>query len=278
MTKQPLPPVMTLELHPEIQAGLLELLASLTPEEWNLPTACEGWSVKDVAQHMLASMLGILSGQRDGQKGAWVDASDWQGLVNFINQQNDTWVRATRRLSPRVICDLLRFGGDGMIAYFQSLDPFAPGLTISWASSERAPIWMEIAREYTEFWTHQQHIRDAVGKMGMKEPRYLTPLLDTFVRGLPRGFEHVPAAENTVVKLAISGEAKREWYLRREGSLWNLYAAVDDPTACTVQLEGDTAWRLFTKGIPAEAARKNALIEGDTALADHVFEVVSIIA
>jgi uncharacterized protein (TIGR03083 family) len=189
--KKPLTPVFVVDLLPEIQVELLKLLESLTPEEWNLPSVCEGWTVKDVAQHMLASVISILSSQRDDQHGhVKIDDGNWQALVDFINQQNDLWVRATRRLSPRVLCDLLKFNGDQLNSYFQSLDPFAPSVTVSWVSSQPGPVWMEIAREYTEFWTHQQHIRDAVGKPGLKEPRYLSPLLANFVRALPRTFRN----------------------------------------------------------------------------------------
>ena len=35
-------------------------------------------------------------------------------------------------------------------------------MAVNWAGPEPAPIWLDPAREYTERWVHQQHIRDAV--------------------------------------------------------------------------------------------------------------------
>ena len=50
---------------------------------------------------------------------------------------------------------------------------------IDWAGPEPAPIWLHVAREYTERWVHQQHIRDAVGRPGLNERRWLGPVLES---------------------------------------------------------------------------------------------------
>src|SRR6266852_4119801 len=74
---------------------------------------------------------------------------------------NDDWVRAARRLSPHVMRDLLAAAGPLLFAYFASLDLAATGGPVSWAGPAPAPVWLDVAREYTERWHHQQHIRDA---------------------------------------------------------------------------------------------------------------------
>jgi hypothetical protein len=38
---------------------------------------------------------------------------------------------------------------------------FAMGEPVTWAGPEPAPIWLDIAREYTERWLHQAQVRDA---------------------------------------------------------------------------------------------------------------------
>lgn len=37
------------------RAALADLLGTLTPEEWEHPTLCPGWSVRDVAAHVISS-------------------------------------------------------------------------------------------------------------------------------------------------------------------------------------------------------------------------------
>jgi hypothetical protein len=45
-----------------------------------------------------------------------------------------------------------------------------------------------------------------------------------------------------------------------------------------VQIDQDLAWRLFTKGINREDARRQVQIDGNVALGEQVLEMVSIMA
>jgi uncharacterized protein (TIGR03083 family) len=63
---QPVEPVAVLDLFPEERRHLLELLNGLTAKEWAAPTVCPGWSVKDVAAHLLGGDLSELARGRDG--------------------------------------------------------------------------------------------------------------------------------------------------------------------------------------------------------------------
>jgi uncharacterized protein (TIGR03083 family) len=59
-------PVIVVDLFAEERQRLLDLLGSLAPEQWSLATSCPGWSVKDIAAHVLGDDLNNLSGGRDG--------------------------------------------------------------------------------------------------------------------------------------------------------------------------------------------------------------------
>ncbi|HEX2905694.1 MAG TPA: hypothetical protein VHO69_02460, partial [Phototrophicaceae bacterium] len=137
---------------------------------------------------------------------------------------------------------------------------------------------MEIAREYTEYWLHQQQIRETVGQPGLTEPHFLAPLLDIFMRALPRTFREVEAEENTHVQVIISGEAGNSWSLLREAQGWSLYRGVELPVTAQVTLDADTAWRLFTKGMTPEAAAERATFAGDETLGRVMLQTVAIIA
>ncbi|MGH2541280.1 MAG: maleylpyruvate isomerase family mycothiol-dependent enzyme, partial [Ardenticatenaceae bacterium] len=102
MLQQP-EPVIVLDLFSEDRDALLALLDGLTPEEWERPTVCAGWSVRDVALHLLGGDLGNLSRRRDGFVAQEPMAGE--SLLEFINRLNDEWMRAARRLSPRLTCD-----------------------------------------------------------------------------------------------------------------------------------------------------------------------------
>jgi len=49
------------------------------------------------------------------------------------------------------------------------------------------------------------------------------------------------------------------------------------PPAATVVLDQDIAWRRFSNGIDADAARERATVAGDAALADQVLQALAII-
>lgn len=272
------PPVLAADLFPPLLDALLALLDSLSADDWARPTACAGWSVKDVACHLLADDMGILSRRRDGYLGGSARLDRWDDLLAFINRQNELWVEATRRLSPRLTRDLLAFTGPQVAQLFAALDPFALGGAVSWAGPEPAPVWLDVAREYTERWLHQQHLRDAVDRPGLTEPRFLAPVLAAFVRALPYTYRNVTAPDDAVISLHITGDAGGRWAIRREAGDWRLYIDPAVPATAEVRLAPDTAWRLFTRGIDPLEARRRAAIDGDATLAEAVFTMVSIIA
>jgi uncharacterized protein (TIGR03083 family) len=280
-TLRELAPVLVLDLFPEERAALLELLESLSDEEWSTPTVCPGWSAKDIAAHILGDDIGRLARGRDGYRGAAFAAAEGdfeRQLLAFVNRQNEAWVEAARRLSPRLLIDLLRWSGEETQRYFESLDLYALGEPVSWAGPEPAPVWLDVAREYTERWLHQQQIRDAVGNPGLKERRPFAPVLATFVRALPHTFRDVAAPEGAHVRLAISGDAGGAWSLVRGEGRWGLYAEAGGQPQAITALDQETAWRLFTKGISKDEALAAATIEGERALALNVLDTVSIIA
>jgi uncharacterized protein (TIGR03083 family) len=270
-------PLLVVDLFPAILDELLKLLGGLAADEWEKSTVCPGWCVKDVALHLLGVEVGNLSRRRDGHAVA-VSITSWEALVTWLNAFNEAWVHAARRMSPRLLIDLLRVTGLQMCAFFRTLDPYALGGSVDWVGPEPAPVWLDLAREYTERWCHQQQIRDAVGQPGLTQPRYLAPVLAAFVRALPRTFHATPAAEGTVVTLTIRGASGGQWSVRQEAGTWRLYAGAPDRGDAEVLIDDAMAWRLCTRGLSQEQAREQVTLMGDQALAARVFEMVSLIA
>jgi uncharacterized protein (TIGR03083 family) len=271
-------PVITIDLFPDLLEELLSLLGDLTTDEWKRPTVCAGWSVKDVALHLLGGEIGILSRKRDQFSFVEAEIASWDDLVRLINDLNAVWVKAARRISPPLLIDLMRLTGHQTCEYFRSLNPFAMGDPVDWAGPEAAPVWLDLAREFTERWHHQQQIRDATDKPGAKQPRYFAPVLDAFVRALPYTYRKVEAEDDTLLALTITGDSGGRWFLLRSDSRWNLFIDVDRHPTAEVVIDQETAWRLFTKGASREEAVKKAAITGDRKLALKALEMVSVIA
>jgi uncharacterized protein (TIGR03083 family) len=272
-------PVLVTQLFPELLGQLLEVLQGLSPEEWEKPSLNPGWSVRDVALHLLGGDIGQLSAGRDKLETTFITTSHWKELVARLNERNENWVTATRGFSPRLICDLLKLLGDQVHLYFESLDPYSTGPVVSWAGPSPAPMWLHIARQYTERWHHQQQIRETDGRPLLTDPKTFAPVLATFVHALPRTYEHLTAPDATIVKLTIVGESGGSWFLVRESDTWVLFVD-DEVTEATahVAIGEEDAWRLFTKSVTKEEVQPRIRMVGDENLALNALETVSMIA
>jgi uncharacterized protein (TIGR03083 family) len=276
MLKSP-EPVIVATLFPEIHEKLIALLKNLSANDWQKPTVCTNWSVKDVALHLLGVDVGNLSRRRDGNVSN-ASVNSWGELVTFVNDWNQSWVSAADRMSPHLLIDLLVLVGSQMCEYFQELDPYSMGDAVVWAGPEPAPVWLDLAREYTERWHHQQHIRDAVRIPDLKQPKYFSPVLESFAWALPRTYYETIADENTSVTLTITGQAGGRWSVLRNNMTWKLYSGAPSESIAEVIIDQDIAWRLFTRGISQNAAREQIIFKGDQALGLKILEMVSIIA
>ena len=271
-------PILVADRFAPLLDRLLELLRGLASEQWQVPTVCPGWSVHDLALHLLGGDIGVLSRSRDGYTPGSANVDDWASLVALINSMNAAWVGATRRVSPELACDLLRFTGAQVAAYYATLDPHALGGPVSWASPEPAPIWLDLAREYTERWHHQQQIRDAVGAPALDDPFFLAPALSAFVHALPQTFRASDAPAGTTIALLIEGPAGGSWCVRRDADDWRLYQGAPHAPDAQVTLGQDPAWRLFTRVLAPADARAHATLAGDQQLGLRLLDTIAVIA
>lgn len=272
-------PIETLHLFPSLDQKLIELLRSLKPEDWNKPTVARLWTVKDIAAHLLDGNLRVISQMRDNYFGDPPGAiNSYQDLVDYLNRLNADFVRAVKRLSPALLTDLLESTGHLYLEQLRRLDPFKPAVfAVSWAGHSESPNWFHIAREFTEKWHHQQQIRDAVNRKGIMIREFYFPVLDTFMQALPHVYRNTDAPQGTTIQVSVSSEAGGNWYLSRTGNQWQLIQPVNTCSA-QITLDPDIAWKLFTKAIPAEEARRKTPCSGNPDLANPLFSMVAVMA
>ena len=276
----PVRPIFLTELFPDINSRLVELLRGLSAADWRRPTACSGWAVRDIAAHLLDGNLQRLSLGRDALSPLEPSKRirGYGDLIDFLNELNAQWVTAARRLSPRVLVELLELTGRQMYEHFRSLDPFGDAMfPVAWAGETISPNWFDIAREFTEKWHHQQQIRDAVEAPPLTDREHLFPVLDTFLRGLPNAYRAVDASDGTTIAIRVQGVAGGDWALVTENGSWILYEGPRPHSTASIVVDQNDAWRLFTKGLTSEEARARAAVEGDLKLVEPAFAMVSVI-
>ena len=273
-------PIKTSHLFPVLDDLLIQLLKSLTEDEWNARTVAKKWMVKDIASHLLDGNLRGLSFSRDhyfGEKPENINS--YSDLVDFLNQLNMTWTNATKRLSPNVIIELLESTGKQYSVHLQTLDPFEDAIfSVDWAGEETSLNWFHIAREYTEKFLHQQQIRNAVGKQALFTKELFYPFISTFMYALPHTYRNVSAQKGTIVTLVVKTEIGGEWSIIRKEYNWVFIESFDTEPNATVKINPDDAWLLFSKGITPDDAKQKVEILGDEKLGEFALNIIAVMA
>jgi len=275
----PLSEIDAVPIFEEIQQELISLLKSLSQEEWDYDTSSTTWSVKDIAAHLLDGDLRRLSLHRD--KHTLPEPSDpihdYESLVTYLNEVNNRWINAAKRLSPTLIIELTEFTTPKVVQHLQELDPNGAALfSVGWAGENESRNWFDIAREYTEKWHHQQQIREAVGRPLLLQKRWLSPLICTLIRGVPPVYNtYVPYGIDETVKIYISGVIDENWLLVFENGNWQLFKADHETPNTRIEIDDDTAWRIFTKSITEDEALSKINITGNHELGRLIVKTVS---
>jgi uncharacterized protein (TIGR03083 family) len=272
-------PILCAHLLRKVDAQLVDLLSSLAPAEWEVQTIAPSWKVRDVAAHLLDTVLRKLSMVRDSCVVGASEINSPQDVVALVNRLNDEGVTVYRRLSPAVLIDLLKVACEQSARFHESLDPFAPAVfAVSWAGEEESLNWFDTARELTERWHHRQQIRLATNRPGIMTPDLYHPVLECFIRGLPFLYRDVDAPLGTTILVNISGACGGEWALSRQAGGWALVKEVATDFASRVTIPEALAWRIFTKGIDRNLARDQVEIAGNRDLGERVLGLTAIVA
>ncbi|MDA2803315.1 maleylpyruvate isomerase family mycothiol-dependent enzyme [Nocardiopsis suaedae] len=267
----------TRPLFPRERGLLVDLLADLDRDEWSAPTVCPGWDVHDVAAHVLHDYTRRLSGGRDGHRGP--PFAQGEALADFIHRTNGEFVAVARHFSPELMVDQIAHLGPQLDALWAGTDLDGPAdLDIPWASDARpAPAWLDLAREYTEFWVHQQQIRDAVGRPGADGPDLAGPVTDAFTRALPKALAGLERPDGTSVEIEVQGAAGGVWTVAADQGRWGIGRGHAPDPAARVVIAQDDFWRLATRGIGPDEARGRAGGGGDAGLWEAATALVAVI-
>lgn len=153
--------------------AVIALAEGLAPGEWDLPTACPGWSVKDNVSHVIGTEAMLL-----GRPLPEVELPDDLAHVrNDIGRFNEVWVETYRPRRPaEVVADLRSVVAErraalaGMDQAAFDEDSFTP------AGPDTYGRFMRI--RVMDIWFHEQDIREAVGRPGHLEGMAPVAVLD----------------------------------------------------------------------------------------------------
>ena len=256
---------------------LNDLLACLQATDWQRPSPCPGWSILGLCGHLLGGDLGLLARHRDGHYGTIPPAGGTEGeFVAWLDEMQAEWVSASRRLSPRLVTDLLRWSGPQVAATFLLEDPRARTASVSWAGPSPVPAWLDQARELSEYWIHRQQLLQGLGRSSDLRADLAGPVLDGLRWAYPYRLAQTPSQPGDTATLAITGPVTKTWHLVAAGTGWRFEDQPGTRTAASLAMSTEDAWRLLTNNLPA-GRRSELAASGDSAIIDTLLLTRAII-
>ena len=265
-----LPPTDVREALAVQRTRLISFLDSLDRDQWAERTVAPDWSVKDISLHLLDVDLSWIARGRDHDRSGMIDVpADHEAFVLGLAERNQRWVNGTRNLSPRLIIDLLRWSGQELAGYLDSLDLSAAS-SVYWAGD--VPLWFDLAREFTERWVHERQMREAVLDVTDRSgDEHIGLVLRTFIWAFPHQYR-ADAKTGTVVALEVVSVGT--WRLTKTEDGWTLDEGQTARPAAALRMSGDAAWRLLTG---ADYDPSQVELSGNRELAEALTKVRSVI-
>ncbi len=184
--------------------ALASLAGELEPDDWERPTACPGWCVRDIYSHILGTESMLL-----GREQPDIEVMPAPHIRNDIGRLNEFWVEDYR---SRPVTDMLADLGEVIVSRRAALaamdqDAFdAP----SWSPAGEDTYGRFMQIRVFDQWIHEQDVREATGHRGHLDGLAPEVALDevTLALGYLVG-KKAGAPEGSSVRFRLTGSPTR---------------------------------------------------------------------
>ena len=260
-------PTDTIDKLEAIWRSTSELCRDLDEQQWEGPTDCPGWSVKDNLSHMIGTERSL-----EGLPHAEALTEMPDHVKNPIGEFNEGEIEARRNLSgAQVLAEwnelverrqaTLRGCGESDFAK-EMMTPTGPGTMADFLNIR-----------VLDCWIHEQDMRRALGRPGHGSGPAAEHTVDRLLRTLPIVIgKRAATPEGGAVAVDITGDVQRRVVCEVNGGR---AAFVDTPTnepLATVTLDSEAFVVLANGRRIAMAMTDRIRLSGDTALGQRVVE------
>lgn len=135
----------------------------LTPEQWEAPSECPGWTAGDVVRH-LCWVESFLANRADAPHE--VDWAAHPHATSDFGRLTETGVDVRRHLAQAAVCDELDSLLDVRLAMIMRLEPLTLDTEVPGLFGRPVPLRNLLRVRVFDIWTHEQDIRRAAGLPG----------------------------------------------------------------------------------------------------------------
>jgi uncharacterized protein (TIGR03083 family) len=245
----------------------------LADPEWDMPSECPGWSVRDVMAHMIGTERDLL-----GDPAPSTPTPLPVHVHNDVGAHNEAWV-ASRRSQP----------GEVVLDEFRSVTARRLDQLRSWPSSRfdetgPSPVGNVPYREFMhvrvmDCWVHEQDIRVATGRPGHDDGPAARLAFDRLCSAVPFVVgKRAAAPEGASVRFELRGPMARRLDVVVRGGRATTVADLDEEPTAALDMDAEVFWRLACGRVTGPAARSAGLVEvrGDTELGGRVVDALAI--
>jgi uncharacterized protein (TIGR03083 family) len=242
----------------------LALAATLGAAEWDRPTDCPGWTVKDQFSHLVSVEASLL-----GDPPPEVEVPAFGHVRNDFGRMLEAGVHARRSVpGPRVAAELADVL-ERRLAQLPGLDPDGPATL---PNGRQGTYALFMAFRAMDCWTHEQDVRRAVGRPGNLDAPAAGCFWDVLAKGLPLVVARKAGAEpGQSVLFRISGPVEHRVAVLVDGEGRGAFTG-EVPDAATAEL--DMEWECYVR-LTAGRCGPDAVsvqVKGDPELAGRVLE------
>jgi len=241
----------------------------LAEAEWDLPSECPGWSVRDVVSHLIGIERALLG---DAAPPPLADLPEH--VENEIGARNEAWVEPRRSLpGPVVLAEFRDVTARRLVQLSAApearFDEIVP-----------SPVGNVAYREFMnvrvmDCWVHEQDIRVATGRPGHDSGPAAQLSLDRLCSAMPFVVgKQAGAPEGASVRFELRGSFPRRIDVVVHRGRAQTVPALDGRPDALLDMDMEVFWRLACGRVDGEAARIAGIVElgGDRELAGRVLQ------
>ena len=250
-------------------AEVKDVVASLTDDEWSLPSGCNGWTVKDLVAHMSSNFKEVVEPSPPPPEPIDLPA---ERLMDMLVEPRRPWSNSDVRDEYLAFCD-------GAVAVLTALQDEPLASTVVPLADLGSYPMNQLADAFA--FDHYCHLRidllQPTGPIARDVPEaddaLVAPAVGWMLTGLP---QMQPGLEESLlgsIRLTLTGVGGGSWRIARDGDGIAVLADTD-PTDVTVTSEAHDFVLWGTKRAPWRDA---CIVEGDSVVAETFFDALNII-
>jgi uncharacterized protein (TIGR03083 family) len=257
----------------ETWSSIYQTLRPRNAQDYDAPTPCPGWSIRDVLSHLIGFELMMRGEAVPKHEGPWPAY-----VKNPIGEINETFVEAYREMSGANVLELFRETTTQSLEALRGLGDDA-WEKVGWSPEGERPFYRFQETRVLDSWIHLQDIRDALLEPTDDHGPGEEIVVNRFEAALPYVVaKKAHANDGTLVQINLSGRLARTVLIGvKEGRARALESTSDVPT---LELTTPVAlfWRRAAGRVSADAFLSASAtdVRGDRELARAFAEGLAI--